>query len=957
VGRVSHLVKPEAFCALAAVPAGLAVQWAGRWARSANVNDFMPHGYCFLWNPLILWLHVISDSLIVASYYCIPVALVYLVYKRRDLPFTWIFWMFGLFIMGCGTTHPMEVWTIWHPAYLLAGVIKAITAAVSVATAIVLIPLIPKAISLPSQARLLDLNRTLEEELAAHRNFSPPETHIKRRITVGGIVAALLMGLMGLSSWLTTRKAATEADWVAHTNAVMTQLETLAKDLIDLEGGARGFSLSGQEFLLAPYKTATASLAGDVQALQALTRDNPGQQRRLDLVQSQAGAVLQVSNELIATRRHSHAPPEVARLREASKLVDDVRSSIQQMQAEENQLLIERSEKTQQSRRQTTLVVGLSTFTGLGLLLVAWFSIRHQIELARLARAQVNRVNVDLEQRVAQRTVALESEISQHNQAEEALRENQQRLAGIIDSAMDAIITIDEHQVIVMFNAAAERMFGCPSVEATGSPIERFIPERFRKSHPSHIRRFAETGTTNRSMGTLGSIWGARTNGEEFPLEASISQVESGGKKLFTVILRDITERARSEERLLEQARIMEQAQVVVRDMDSRVVFWPLAAQRLYGFTKEETLGNVSHDLFQTQFPEPLETIARKLFESGSWEGELIHRKRDGGILVVASVWVLHCNHEGKPTRILETNTDITARKQAEARLAAQAEQLSRQTDDLIHTQDELREQSREIRKLNEELEQRVMWRTADLEAANKELEAFTYSVSHDLRAPLRHISGFTKILTEEFGPSLPDEAQKYLQRVEQGAHRMGQLVDELLNLTRVGRQALSVQVTGLNGVVKEVLATLEPEIEGREVEWKIGELPFVECDPTLVRLVFQNLISNALKYTRPRSPAVIAIGQMQKDGQMAVFVRDNGVGFSMKYADKLFGVFQRLHRGEDFEGTGVGLATVHRIVQKHGGRVWAEAELDKGATFYFTLKGAKAAVTPPAMDALGARA
>jgi light-regulated signal transduction histidine kinase (bacteriophytochrome) len=150
----------------------------------------------------------------------------------------------------------------------------------------------------------------------------------------------------------------------------------------------------------------------------------------------------------------------------------------------------------------------------------------------------------------------------------------------------------------------------------------------------------------------------------------------------------------------------------------------------------------------------------------------------------------------------------------------------------------------------------------------------------------------------------------------------------------------LTIQVTGLGTMVKDVVALLEPEQEGRKVEWKVGDLPFVECDPTLVRLVFQNLIGNALKYSRPRSTAVIEIGQTERNGQRAIFVRDNGVGFSMKYADKLFGVFQRLHRPEDFEGIGVGLATVQRIVQKHGGRVWAEAELDRGATFYFTLGG-----------------
>jgi PAS domain S-box-containing protein len=230
----------------------------------------------------------------------------------------------------------------------------------------------------------------------------------------------------------------------------------------------------------------------------------------------------------------------------------------------------------------------------------------------------------------------------------------------------------------------------------------------------------------------------------------------------------------------------------------------------------------------------------------------------------------------------------------------------------------------------------------AELEASNKELEAFTYSVSHDLRAPLRHISGFSKILTEDFAPQLPEEAQEHLQRIQDGTRRMGMLVDDLLNLARVGRRDITLQVTGLQSVVEEVIASLAPDIGDRQIEWKIGELSYVECDTALMRQVFQNLLGNAVKFTRPRPHTIIEIGQMEKDNASVIYVRDNGVGFSMKYADKLFGVFQRLHRSEDFEGTGVGLATVQRILHKHAGRIWAEAELDKGATFYFTVGNAE---------------
>lgn len=243
------------------------------------------------------------------------------------------------------------------------------------------------------------------------------------------------------------------------------------------------------------------------------------------------------------------------------------------------------------------------------------------------------------------------------------------------------------------------------------------------------------------------------------------------------------------------------------------------------------------------------------------------------------------------------------------------------------------------IQHLNKDLERR----TEELEESNKELEAFTYSVAHDLRAPLRHIDGFSKMLMEEDSAALSDEAKRYLARIRQGTSHMGQLVDDLLNLARLGRQELSLQVTGLNSLVEDVLKDLKAENPDREIHWNIQPLPFVECDPGLVRQVFSNLLSNALKYTRPRKMALIEVSQRTENGEIIILVRDNGVGFSMKYADKLFGVFQRLHRAEDFEGTGVGLATVQRIIRKHGGRVWAEAELDKGATFYFTLGKEKA--------------
>lgn len=252
------------------------------------------------------------------------------------------------------------------------------------------------------------------------------------------------------------------------------------------------------------------------------------------------------------------------------------------------------------------------------------------------------------------------------------------------------------------------------------------------------------------------------------------------------------------------------------------------------------------------------------------------------------------------------------------------------------------------VAKANGQLEDKVREvteRTRALEAANRELDAFSYTISHDLRAPLRAVNGFTSILFEEYHDSLPAEASRYLNRIRDSGEHMGHLVDDLLAFSRLGRQAVRTQRVSIKTLVDRALEQLSEARDGRQVEIVIGKLPDVECDPILMEQVFVNLLGNALKYSRHREHARIEVGVLDsKDGEGPVyFVRDNGAGFNMEYAGKLFGVFQRLHRTEDYEGTGVGLAIVQRVVERHGGRIWAEAKVDEGATFYFTLREAQA--------------
>ncbi len=634
------------------------------------------------------------------------------------------------------------------------------------------------------------------------------------------------------------------------------------------------------------------------------------------------------------------------------------------------------------------------------------------------------------------------------------------KLAAIVESSIDAIVGKDLNGVVTSWNKGAEQLFGYLAKEIVGQSITKLIPLD-RVGEERRIMEQIRRGERVEPFETAR----IRKDGTEVEVAVTISPIRNPAGRVVGAakIARDITEKKRAAEALRQQRLVLDLAPVMVRDIEGHIVLWTTGASTLYGFTREQAIGQIAHHLLNTQFPLPVEQIESSMRTKGRWEGELTIRHRDGKQVVLASIWVLHRNEQGQPFRVVEAGTDVTARKLAEQQLALQADELARQAEELENSQAALAAQTemlrsvldsigdgliaadtagnfllwnpaadrilgqskksipleewssqycvyladqetpfpadelplahalkgteagaemfvrnpgnlqgkwieaaarpirdgdglvtgavvafrditqrkvaeREIRQLNLELEQRVVERTAQLESANKELEAFTYSVSHDLRAPLRHMSGFARILREDYGASMEAEALAHLHRIEDGARNMGQLVDALLNLARLGRQSLSCGMVNVESIVSEVIAIFQAETAGRQIEWKISSLAPLECDAVLVRQVFQNLISNALKYSRTRAQAVIEIGETVQKGETAVFVRDNGVGFNMKYADKLFGVFQRLHKSEEFEGIGIGLATSARIVNKHGGRMWAEAEPNQGATFYFTL-------------------
>jgi PAS domain S-box-containing protein len=335
---------------------------------------------------------------------------------------------------------------------------------------------------------------------------------------------------------------------------------------------------------------------------------------------------------------------------------------------------------------------------------------------------------------------------------------------------------------------------------------------------------------------------------------------------------------------------------IFVRDMNFVITYWNRAAEDLYGWSAEEAVGKQSTSLLHTVFPAPLEEILAELMRTGRWDGELQRSKRDGFDVIVSSRWSLQRNDQDRATAILETNNDITDRKRRE----------------------------REIEGLNQELAKR----STELEGTNRELEAFAYSVSHDLRAPLRHMAGYSELLQKRAANVLDEKGNRYILMVLESAKRMGSLIDDLLSFSRIGRAETQRTLVNVGQLVKEALSEVRQETEGRDIAWTFGALPDFYGDRSMLRLVLVNLLSNAIKFTRNRPRAEIEVGSAGgQNGEAVIFVRDNGVGFDMQYANKLFGVFQRLHQANEFEGTGIGLATVQRIIhrtwRKGLGRGW----------------------------------
>jgi PAS domain S-box-containing protein len=692
------------------------------------------------------------------------------------------------------------------------------------------------------------------------------------------ILASLVVGAISYRSMV----ASIESDrWVRHTHEVLEKLQNLLTAMQSIESSCRGFVLTGKAFYLESYSASILSAEQDEATVRNLTADNPKQQILIPTLERLFAQKIQFGEKVISFRRTTglEAAADAVRSGPGQRIMDEFQGVVRQMQDEELRLLTLRDVEAKRRVGRTRTVLISGTVLGLVIAVAAGWSVQR--------------------------------DNSRRGLAEKALHDSEAKFRVIIESAPDAMVIADRHGRIVLVNAETERLFGYVREELVGQLVDMLVPERFRQRHPQHRQEYT-AHPRNRLMGEGRDLWGLRKDNTEFPVEISLSPLDTAEGILVTAAVRDISVRKAAEKHLVTTAgelgvknRLLNAVVegttdlIYIRDLENRFTLANGACAKVFRRSVSEMVGSSMRDLLPNDSYDAVAKSDQEIVRAGVPCTLEETAEIDGVPRLFLTTKGPYHDADGKIIGTIGISREITERKKAE-------QHLVKMVDELKHS--------------------------------NEELQQFAYVASHDLQEPLRMVASYTQLLAKRYKGRLDSEADEFIAYAVDGSNRMQGLIQDLLAYSRAGTNGKALHEISSEKALNEALSNLRATIQESSAVVTNDPLPAILTDDTQLTQVFQNLVGNAIKYRRAEVPRV-HVSATKNGGKDWIFsVRDNGLGIAPQYFDRIFVLFKRLHGREDFKGTGIGLTICKKIVERLGGRIWLESQPEKGSTFYFTL-------------------